>query len=74
LEGAKIVVSGVFTRFSRSELKQLIEDHGGINVSSISKATDFVIAGDSMGPAKKEKADKLGVKMISEDEFAGMLG
>jgi DNA ligase (NAD+) len=74
LEGAKIIVSGVFTRFSRNELKQLIEDHGGVNVSSISKATDFVIAGDSMGPAKKEKAEKLGVKMISEDDFAGMLG
>ena len=74
LNGAKIVVSGVFTRFGRNELKQLIEDNGGINVSSISKATDFVIVGDSMGPAKKEKAEQLGVKMISEDEFAEMIG
>lgn len=74
LNGAKIVVSGVFTRFTRNELKQLIEDNGGKNVSSISKATDFVIVGDSMGPAKKEKAEQLGVKMISEDEFAEMIG
>lgn len=74
LDGAKIVVSGVFTRFSRNELKKLIEDNGGKNVSSISKSTDFIVAGDSMGPAKKEKAEKLGVRMITEDEFAGMLG
>ena len=73
LNGAKIVVSGVFTRFSREELKKCIEDNGGINVSAISKATDFVIVGDSMGPAKKEKAEKLGVKMISEDDFADMI-
>ena len=69
LEGAKIVVSGTFTLFSRDELKKIIEDNGGINVSSISKNTDFIIAGESMGPAKKEKAEKLGVKMISENEF-----
>ena len=73
LNGAKIVVSGVFTRFSREELKKCIEDNGGINVSAISKATNFVIVGDSMGPAKKEKAEKLGVKMISEDDFADMI-
>ena len=73
LDGAKILVSGVFTRFSRNELKKLIEDNGGKNVSSISKSTDFIVAGDSMGPAKKEKAEKLGVRMISEDELAGML-
>ena len=66
-------MSGVFTRFSRNELKKLIEDNGGKNVSSISKSTDFIVAGDSMGPAKKEKAEKLGVRMISEDELAGML-
>lgn len=74
LDGAKIVVSGVFNRFSRNELKKLIEDNGGKNVSSISKSTDFIVAGDSMGPAKKEKAEKLGVRMITEDEFAEMLG
>ena len=73
LDGAKIVVSGVFTLFSRNELKKLIEDNGGKNVSSISKSTDFIVAGESMGPAKKEKAEKLGVKMISESEFAEII-
>ena len=58
LNGAKIVVSGTFTLFSRDELKKIIEDNGGVNVSSISKNTDFIVAGDSMGPAKKEKAEK----------------
>ncbi len=74
LEGAKIVVSGVFTRFGRNELKQLIEDNGGINVSSISKNTDFVLAGDNMGPAKLEKAQTLGIKILTEDDFAEMIG
>jgi DNA ligase (NAD+) len=74
LEGARIVVSGVFTLFSRTELKKLIEDHGGKNVSSISKNTDFIIAGENMGPSKKEKAEKLGVKLISESEFQQMIG
>jgi DNA ligase (NAD+) len=73
LDGAKIVVSGVFTKFSRTELKQLIEDNGGVNVSSISKNTDYLVAGDNMGPAKKEKADKLQVKMISEDDFIELI-
>jgi len=73
LNGAKIVVSGTFTLFSRDELKKIIEDNGGVNISSISKNTDFIIAGDSMGPAKKEKAEKLGVKMVSEQEFNIML-
>jgi DNA ligase (NAD+) len=73
LAGAKIVVSGVFTRFGRHELKKLIEDNGGVNVSSISKNTDFVLAGANMGPAKLEKAKTLGVKIINEDEFATMV-
>ena len=64
-----IVVSGVFTNYSRNELKQLIEKHGGKNVSSISKKTTFVLAGENMGPSKKEKAEDLGVPMISEEEF-----
>ena len=55
-----IVVSGVFTNYSRNELKQLIEKHGGKNVSSISKKTTFVLAGENMGPSKKEKAEDLG--------------
>lgn len=73
LDGAKIVVSGVFTKFSRNELKQLIEENGGKNVSSISKNTDYIVAGDSMGPAKKEKAEKLGIKIISEEEFEQLI-
>jgi DNA ligase (NAD+) len=73
LRGAKIVVSGVFTKFSRNELKQLIEENGGKNVSSISKNTDYLVAGENMGPAKKEKAEKLGVKIISEEEFVELI-
>ena len=64
-----IVVSGVFTYYSRNELKQLIEKHGGKNVSSISKKTTFVLAGDNVGPSKKEKAEDLGIPIISEEEF-----
>ena len=73
LGGKRFVVSGVFTLFSRAALKQLIEDHGGKNVSSISKTTDFVVVGENMGPAKKEKAEKLGVRMISEAEFSALI-
>jgi DNA ligase (NAD+) len=63
------VVSGVFSTFSRDELKKVIEDNGGKNVSSISAKTTYVVAGESMGPAKLEKATKLGVKILSEQEF-----
>ena len=69
LDGAAIVVSGVFEHHDRSEIKKLIEKHGGKVSSTISKKTAFVIAGDKMGPSKKEKAEKLGVEMLSEDEF-----
>lgn len=69
LEGMSIVVSGVFHQFSRSELKKMIEQHGGKNVGSISKKTTFVLAGEKMGPAKKEKAETLGVPLLTEDEF-----
>ena len=72
LEGKAFVVSGVFVEVSRTELKKLIEDNGGKNVSSISSKTDFVVAGDKMGPSKKDKADKLGVPIISELEFLAM--
>ena len=74
LEGQTFVVSGVFEKFSRDELKQAIEDHGGKNVGSISAKTNYLIAGDKMGPAKKEKAEKLGVTIISEDDFIEMVG
>ncbi|WP_290697490.1 NAD-dependent DNA ligase LigA [Lacinutrix sp.] len=73
LEGKSFVVSGVFTQVSRTELKKLIEDNGGKNVSSISSKTDFVVAGDKMGPSKKEKAEKLNVPLISEVQFLEML-
>jgi DNA ligase (NAD+) len=73
LSGKTFVVSGVFTKFSRDELKKAIEDNGGKVGSSISAKTNFVVAGDNMGPAKLEKATKLGVPIISEDDFIGML-
>jgi DNA ligase (NAD+) len=74
LEGKIFVVSGVFEKFSRDELKKAIEDNGGKVGSSISAKTNFVIAGDNMGPAKLEKASQLKVPIISEDDFLGMIG
>ncbi|HEU4791927.1 MAG TPA: NAD-dependent DNA ligase LigA [Flavobacterium sp.] len=71
--GKIFVVSGVFSTFSRDELKKAIEDNGGKVGSSISAKTDFVVAGDNMGPAKLEKANKLNVAIISEDQFITML-
>ena len=73
LAGKSIVISGVFTQYSRSEYKAMIEQHGGTNVSSISSKTSFVLAGRDMGPAKLEKAQKLGVPIVDEDTFLGML-
>lgn len=73
LEGKKIVISGVFARHSREEYKAMIEQNGGKNVSSISAATSHVLAGENMGPAKLEKARKLGIPIIGEDEFLAML-
>ncbi len=69
LAGAAIVVSGVFEKFDRTGLKKLIEQHGGKVSSSISKKTSYIVAGEKMGPSKREKAEKLGVQIISEDEF-----
>lgn len=73
LEGKTFVVSGVFTKFSRDELKKLIEQNGGKNVGSVSAKTDYLIAGENIGPAKLEKAEKLGITIISEDDFIKML-
>lgn len=73
LEGKKIVISGVFAKHSRDEYKMLIEQHGGKNVGSISKSTDYVLAGENMGPAKLEKANALGIRIIDEDEFLDMI-
>jgi len=74
LEGKTFVVSGVFEKFSRDDLKKAIEDNGGKVGSSISAKTNFVIAGENMGPAKLEKASQLKVPIISEDDFLGMIG
>jgi DNA ligase (NAD+) len=74
LKGLNIVISGTFEKHSREELKGLIEQHGGKNVGSISKKTNFLLAGENMGPSKLEKAQNLGIPIISEDEFLKMLG
>ncbi len=73
LKGLSIVISGTFAKYSRDEYKAMIEQHGGKNSGSVSGKTDYILAGDNMGPAKLEKAAKLGVKIISEDEFLGMI-
>lgn len=74
LQGKSIVISGVFSRHSRDEYKELIEKHGGKNVGSISKKTSFILAGDNMGPSKLEKASSLGIAIIDENEFLSMIG
>lgn len=73
LDGKSFVVSGVFNDFSRDEIKQAIKDHGGKVISAISGKLDFLLAGDKMGPAKKEKAEKLGVEIIDESTFLDMI-
>lgn len=73
LEGKSIVISGVFTRHSRDEYKRIIEENGGKNVGSISGKTSFILAGDNMGPAKLQKAEKLGIPIIDEDTFLEMI-
>lgn len=74
LQGKSIVISGVFSRHSRDEYKELIEKHGGKNVGSISKKTSFILAGDNMGPSKLEKARSLSIAIIDENEFLSMIG
>lgn len=69
LAGQSIVISGVFTHHSRDEYKLIIEQNGGKNVGSISSKTSFILAGDNMGPSKLEKAQKLGIRIVNEDEF-----
>ena len=73
LKGKSIVISGVFTHHSRDEYKAMIEKNGGKNAGSVSKSTSFILAGENMGPSKLEKAEKLGVPLVSEDEFLAML-
>ena len=73
LSGQSIVISGVFAQHSRDEYKAIIEQNGGKNVGSISKNTSFILAGENMGPAKLEKAQKLGVRIVNEEEFLKMI-
>ncbi|WP_289182618.1 NAD-dependent DNA ligase LigA [Alistipes sp. UBA6068] len=74
LAGKSFVISGKFADHSRDELKELIELHGGRNLAAVSASVDFIVAGENMGPAKLKKAGKLGVRIISEQEFIAMLG
>jgi DNA ligase (NAD+) len=72
LEGMTFVVSGVFSSFSRDDLKKAIEANGGKNVGSVSAKTSYLIAGENMGPEKRKKAEKLGVPVITENDFLRM--
>lgn len=74
LSGLSIVISGTFSRISRDDLKLLIEQHGGRNVSAISASTSMLVAGEKIGPAKLQKATQLGIKIVSEDEFFDLIG
>ena len=74
LDGKTIVISGVFQKYSRDEYKELIESNGGKNSTSVSRSTTFILAGENMGQSKKEKADELGVPMMSEPEFLKLIG
>ena len=73
LDGKSLIVSGVFS-ISRDEMKKMIEQYGGKNVSSISKNTDYVVAGEKMGPEKRKKAEALGIPILSEEEFYQLVG
>ena len=72
-KGKSFVISGTFTDHSRDELKELIESHGGRNLAAVSANVDYLVAGRNMGPSKLQKAQKLGIKLISEEEFSKML-
>jgi DNA ligase (NAD+) len=73
LVGLSIVISGTFTQHSRDEYKAIIEANGGKNVGSVSKKTSFILAGENMGPEKRKKAEDLGIRLVTEDEFLGMI-
>jgi DNA ligase (NAD+) len=74
LSGKTVVISGVFNRHTRDEYKELIEKNGGKNSSSISGSTSFILAGDNMGPSKREKAEELGIKILNEEDFLKIIG
>lgn len=73
LAGLSIVISGTFAQHSRDEYKAMIEQNGGKNVGSVSKKTSFILAGENMGPEKRKKAESLGVRLLSEDEFLTLI-
>lgn len=73
LEGKSVVISGKFIGRSRDDLKQLIEEHGGRNLAAVSANVDFIVAGENMGPAKRQKAEKLGITILNEEEFMMMI-
>ena len=74
MAGLSFVISGTFADHSRDELKAMIEAHGGKNLAAVSSNTSYLLAGDKIGPSKLQKANKLGVKIISEQEFIAMIG
>jgi DNA ligase (NAD+) len=74
LKGKSILISGVFQKHTREEYKEMIEKHGGRNSTSLSGNTSYILAGENMGPSKKEKAEEMGVKLISENEFLKIIG
>jgi DNA ligase (NAD+) len=73
LSGKSFVISGVFKNHSREEMQKIIEENGGKNLGSVSSNTHFIVAGEGMGPAKKERANKLGIPVISEEDLMEML-
>ena len=73
LEGKSVVISGKFAGMSRDDMKALVEKHGGRNLAAVSANVEFVVAGDNMGPAKRQKAEKLGIKILSEAEFMALI-
>lgn len=73
LEGKSVVISGKFEGRSRDDMKRLVEEHGGRNLAAVSANVDFIVAGDNMGPAKRQKAEKLGVRILNEEEFMAMI-
>jgi len=73
LDGMSIVISGTFAQHSRDEYKEMIEQNGGKNSGSVSKKTSFILAGENMGPEKLKKAESLGIRLVSEEEFLEMI-
>ena len=73
LEGKNVVISGKFEGLSRDDMKALVEEHGGRNLAAVSANVDFIVAGDNMGPAKRQKAEKLGIKILNYEEFMALV-